>query len=448
MIIFALRFDIPYLPMTIIDMLQDENPNDYPFAYLMAPPRLFGYYSNPVSFWNLYSPDKTLAAMILEVNNTFDERHNYFLKVDPKTAATVRADHPPRFIQHWPKDFHVSVFNSREGSYSLSASDPIYPALSGPGNLNATITLSSSKSHPKLVARVFSTYPALDPETMSVSEKTTFLAKWWWVSFLTFPRTVQQALTLMWTKKMRFVSRPEPRANTMPRDADSFEGTIEHYFKEYLQSVVEKCETPFILRYIPAGVLDTQGDMMLSSSAQLTPRDECEYLEIRVLTPLFYSRFISYPKTLDALLSEHHENQTLQVSNPTSLESLDFYAFTPSPPQFTSLLANLDNVRLALLKNLRTRPVPIENEETAKRTIKKNKSLYVPLQHDNSSAQSDFDNFVIHQYGTPDKSVYTVTVAKMFLANIFGFGSMQLLDLEVLALRCGLVCFVVGYCLH
>jgi DUF1365 family protein len=47
---------------------------------LITAPKLLGYSFNPVSFWYLYSADRKLSAMILEVNNTFDERHIYFLE--------------------------------------------------------------------------------------------------------------------------------------------------------------------------------------------------------------------------------------------------------------------------------------------------------------------------------------------------------------------------------
>ena len=48
--------------------------------YLVTAPRFLGYAFNPVSFWYLYSEKMNLKAMILEVNNTFDERRLYLLR--------------------------------------------------------------------------------------------------------------------------------------------------------------------------------------------------------------------------------------------------------------------------------------------------------------------------------------------------------------------------------
>ena len=130
-----------------------------------------------MSFWYLYDAGKNLTAMILEVNNTFDERRMYLLTPD-KTLDLLGADcngekksaAPMRFLQTWPKDFHVSPFNSRKGSYSLSASDPLIHSPSENRSINNTIVLRSSKTHSKMVARLFSEGPVLDPEEMSLSQ--------------------------------------------------------------------------------------------------------------------------------------------------------------------------------------------------------------------------------------------------------------------------------------
>ncbi|MDP3083326.1 MAG: DUF1365 domain-containing protein [Rubrivivax sp.] len=47
--------------------------------WLQTYPRLLGYVFKPVSFWYCERADGTLAAIVAEVNNTFDERHCYLL---------------------------------------------------------------------------------------------------------------------------------------------------------------------------------------------------------------------------------------------------------------------------------------------------------------------------------------------------------------------------------
>ena len=211
----------------------------YPFAYLVTAPRFLGYSFNPVSFWYLYDKRMNLKAIILEVNNTFDERRMYFLKdcndTAPGQAPSDRAPRPgndnptqnsgaqhdgartidepsTRFTNSWSKDFHVSPFNSRKGSYTLSAYDPL-----SQGEVNNTITLSSSKGHPKLIARVFSTGASIDPTSMGTLGSLRFVAVWCWVGFVTFPRIVREAAKLFFRRRLRVWYRPEVMRGSMGR---------------------------------------------------------------------------------------------------------------------------------------------------------------------------------------------------------------------------------------
>jgi uncharacterized protein len=77
-------------------------------AWLHTYPRVLGYAFKPVSFWYCHRADGTLAAIVVEVNNTFGERHCYLL-AGPDLAfgreLTAR------------KVFHVSPFCNVEGRY-------------------------------------------------------------------------------------------------------------------------------------------------------------------------------------------------------------------------------------------------------------------------------------------------------------------------------------------
>ena len=137
--------------------------------------------------------------MVLEVNNTFDERRPYFVERDfeeeSKHLADKKLAEPPRakVKRSFAKDFHVSPFSSRKGGYSLLARDPLGPEMEGFRGIDVTINLASSKGHPKLVARLFSESEAVDPANMSLWKKTSFLSAWFWVGFVTFPRIVKEA---------------------------------------------------------------------------------------------------------------------------------------------------------------------------------------------------------------------------------------------------------------
>ncbi|TGO21316.1 hypothetical protein BPAE_0226g00030 [Botrytis paeoniae] len=293
---------------------QGLNHEDYPFAYLLTSSRFLGYQNNPVSIWNLYSRNRELKAVILEVNNTFDERHTYF--VTPKDAEDSKIEEPkgkpPRFTSTWSKEFYVSPFNSRSGSYSVSASDPFFPSLSGNNPLDLTLTLSSTK-RPFLVARVFSDGHAFDPSTMSVLEKTKFLLSWWWVGFATFPRTLVQASTLFFKRSLPWVSRPEPFKKTISRHADKTQKSIEGLFRQFLQHLIEVADQPLVLKYRPAGLLDNTPEITFSPSAQMSP-ELAKSIEISVLTPIFYTQFIKYVDIVQGLEMES-KNETVSISD-------------------------------------------------------------------------------------------------------------------------------------
>ncbi len=75
-------------------------------AWLHCYPRVFGYTFKPVSFWYCHTDDGALRAIVVEVNNTFGERHCYLLD-RPVYGMELRA----------PKEFHVSPFCQVAGGY-------------------------------------------------------------------------------------------------------------------------------------------------------------------------------------------------------------------------------------------------------------------------------------------------------------------------------------------
>jgi len=77
-------------------------------VWLQTYPRILGYVFKPVSFWFCERADGSLAAVVVEVNNTFGERHCYLLR-GPELAWGRE--------QQAAKVFHVSPFCRVEGRY-------------------------------------------------------------------------------------------------------------------------------------------------------------------------------------------------------------------------------------------------------------------------------------------------------------------------------------------
>ena len=59
--------------------------------WLHTYPRVLGYTFKPVSFWYCHRQDGSLRAIVVEVNNTFGERHCYLLDA-PDYGRELRAD--------------------------------------------------------------------------------------------------------------------------------------------------------------------------------------------------------------------------------------------------------------------------------------------------------------------------------------------------------------------
>ncbi|MEM6603220.1 MAG: DUF1365 domain-containing protein [Pseudomonadota bacterium] len=80
---------------------------------LITVPRFMGYGFNPVSFWCCFDADHRLRAVLVEVHNTFFERHCYWLMKEDKSeilsSDMLTAD----------KIFHVSPFMPVKGHYEF-----------------------------------------------------------------------------------------------------------------------------------------------------------------------------------------------------------------------------------------------------------------------------------------------------------------------------------------
>lgn len=401
----------------------------------MTAARFLGYHFNPASFWYLYAEDMSLAAMIVEVNNTFDERRMYFLtpeetpragQVENSLSNPVadgdKSGKPPQFKQHWPKDFHVSPFNSRKGSYGLLASDPLRAMSEHRDPINTTITLKSSKGHGKIVARLISEGHALDPLSMSIVQKAGFLLSWWWVGFVTFPRIVREAGRLWFQRQLHVWYRPEPLKESMGRHADSTEQRLETVFRKYLRNLVDQCQTAVAVKYIPSGVSDSGKELMLSPSAK-TAVDAVEEIDFKILTPAFYSRFVYYAHDLEALFSELRESCTIWISRPDLLPKLLFKKSAPVLQTWSPL----DFVFFEAIRYLRRRPEKIVRPLTSSQT---------PLQPATGTSVVDIrdfrissmDAFVLNQEDTAMEKQYRSLVLRLFIADRLAFGSLMLLD--------------------
>ncbi|KUI61774.1 hypothetical protein VP1G_08913 [Cytospora mali] len=418
------------------------DPAAYPHAYLVTAARFLGYLYNPVSFWYLYSTHMSLAAMIVEFNNTFGERRMYFLMppVARKDGLIEEADSPRNtnsqradaaiFKKEWAKDFHMSPFNSRKGSYSLILSDPLKALSEGRGSLDGSITLKSSKGHEKMVSRLYSDGQPVDPSTMTVVQKVRFLLSWWWVGFVTFPRMVNEAGRLWLQRKLHIWFKPVPLKTSLCRNADYAERAMEVSFRRYLRSLVEQCQVPIALKYVPSGTVDVDKETMLSPSAKTKQDGGIEEIEFKALTPEFYTRFAFYAHDLEAFFSELRESCTIWVSRPELLPKLLFR----KPTAALEARGLIDYLYFGAIRYLRQRP------ERIMRPLTSSQKLPKPSTHTITVDIRDFrispmDAFMLRQDDAGLRKRYRSLVLRLFLAERLAFGSLLLVDATLIILQ-------------
>lgn len=404
--------------------------HEWRYAYLVTAPRFLGYSFNPASFWYIYDRENVLTKMIVEVNNTFDERRMYLL--DAKTAKAEDIDDhlisgETRFKHAWRKDFHVSPFNSRKGGYTLSADDSFPAGTHSPGPINITIVLKSSKDFAKLIARIFSVGDAVDPRSLNTIGSMRFLMRWWWVGFVTFPRIIREAAKLFFARSLHVWFRPEVMQSSIGRNATALETKLEAFFQRYLEDAVQNCVTSLQVSYSPS-----DGPLVTFRSAALANQEpeSDQRLQIKVLTPAFYSRFIHYSHTSEAFdreaLFTDDKNRTVFIANPQLLPVL-----FPSPqPSLVNAAQRspgwADRIRWKAHKILRcpsaapTYPEVLASSEMQVIDIR-------------PPSLSPLDHFV--QYSCPDAWIYRRRCALLFLANRFTFGIPAVVNAVDLGLR-------------
>ena len=170
-------------------------------SLLFTSPRYLGIAFNPVNFYFRLSTSNKLIKALVEVNNTFGDRHIYTLKHLIQTsdgAYSATAD----------KTFHVSPFNPIAGEYQFRfvlKPRSIFLGIDLYKNGQCLMkTFLRGQSH-ELSPRKLIQYCLLHPLDTAINA---------------MPRILYQASSLYLKKKLRVYPRPEPQSkNTLINDS-------------------------------------------------------------------------------------------------------------------------------------------------------------------------------------------------------------------------------------
>ena len=174
--------------------------------WLHCYPRVLGHTFKPVSFWYCHRADDTLAAVVVEVNNTFGERHCYLLhgaqlKYGKEQIAT--------------KVFHVSPFCSVAGRYRFRFMHGTTPAADGSQRRALTRTVACIDHDDADGALIqTSVSGALEPLSARNLRRAFFGMPLMTIGVI--GRIHWQALRL-WLKRVPFFRKPEPPTGFVTR---------------------------------------------------------------------------------------------------------------------------------------------------------------------------------------------------------------------------------------
>ena len=169
-------------------------------AWLHTYPRVLGYTFKPVSFWYCHTQAGQLRAIVVEVNNTFGERHCYLLDT-PRYGQELTAS----------KVFHVSPFCTLEGGYRFRFLNTFAPHGDAIPQKTVARVDYDDASGALLETSVGGT---LEPVTTASVRK----ALWGYPAMTlgVMARIHWQAFRL-WRKRVPFIRKPRPPENFVTR---------------------------------------------------------------------------------------------------------------------------------------------------------------------------------------------------------------------------------------
>lgn len=160
--------------------------------WLHCYPRVFGYTFKPVSFWYCHNADNTLRAIVVEVNNTFGERHCYLL-ISPEFGLEQSAT----------KVFYVSPFNHVDGNYRFLF-------------LTTGSSTLARVDYDDAIGPLLETSVSGEMEVLTIQSIRKALWRYPAMTFGVVLRIHWQALKL-WLKRVKFISKPVPPENFVTR---------------------------------------------------------------------------------------------------------------------------------------------------------------------------------------------------------------------------------------
>jgi uncharacterized protein len=171
-------------------------------VWLHAYPRVMGYTFKPVSFWYCHRDDGSLRAIVVEVNNTFGERHVYLLDA-PHYGTELTST----------KAFHVSPFCDVQGRYRFRFMTTFADDAGSAAQRERTVVrIDYDDAQGELLQT------SVSGHLVALTAHSLRRAFWryGWLTLAVMGRIHWQALKL-WFKRVPFFSKPTPPQELVTR---------------------------------------------------------------------------------------------------------------------------------------------------------------------------------------------------------------------------------------
>jgi cyclopropane-fatty-acyl-phospholipid synthase len=247
----------------LIKILASQGIDGVDKVVLVTSPRLLNYIFNPMSCYYCFDKDQKMKCVVVEVNNTFRDKHIYI-------ADQLLTPLPDGFIGHFKfyKAFHVSPFYNMKGEYEC---------LLGDINQNLNIHIRfKNENNAVLHAHLFSNSKKL----LNTQNLIKTLLKYPITAWLTMPRILFQAAKLYYIKKLSVNTRPYPTHEMTVRIKPP---TFRQ--KMYMKKVLNKFKT---LEYGSLTLINPDKHVFTLGDPKYNP------IEIKIKDYLFYSRILFF----------------------------------------------------------------------------------------------------------------------------------------------------------
>ncbi len=221
--------------------------------YLVTSARYFGYVFNPVSFYCCYTPRGDLRYGLVEINNTFSEKHTYALDFggsgNPEKPLSIRLK----------KEFHVSPFYDMSGEYEFRFSD----VARGKVDFHVNIVKEGKID---FVSRMWGAVAPLTCKTLLAT-----IARYPVTASLSLPRIFFQAGKLYYLKNLPVYTKPNPSSVDTIREANAT--FLQRWAVQSISRHLNKIQEGYLEFVLPEGEVLRFGD----ASSRLQARVEIRH---------------------------------------------------------------------------------------------------------------------------------------------------------------------------